>query len=608
MTGLIAGTVIAWEETDLRYHLGELVYMLEGEEESPCCTNEQILGNHNAPLVAFVVRDIWRDGRPGRYALPERMNTPAQAVYVGLVSNGQVVAETWAREGTVLEALTTAITQARAQLAPSERDAIDSIEIFLGHSFRRVSPGDYEADIFSSRHRGIRALEISYDGETELFSPLQALRDNTRANAFVRAFATEHGVDQDTVIDRGRFRIFDGEQLRVTLGRRPTGVLMERGNVYIPINAINEDMVRETVRLGIDWLANNIGLDGEMLYGYRPSTLEPMPGNNMIRQWMATVALGRAARIQHDRHFWELTERNLQYNLDSYFHDEDGLGTIYSAGNEDEVKLGAVALAAQAIIEHHNRPRHQAEEEALLATINRLWQPDGSFRTFLRPAERNDNQNFYPGEALLVLATLYARKEDPALLDQIMTSFRYYRDWHLNPENRNPAFIGWHTQAYFAVWQKTRDPALRDFIFGMNDWLLDVQQWGIPYEYRDTMGRFYDPGRPFGPPHASSTGVYLEGLVDAFELARDVGDEARAERYRLAILRGLRSLMQLQFRDELDMFYVPEGFRPYVRGGLRTTVYNNAIRVDNVQHGLMAMMKILQVFRPEDYVYPSDRL
>jgi hypothetical protein len=40
---------------------------------------------------------------------------------------------------------------------------------------------------------------------------------------------------------------------------------------------------------------------------------------------------------------------------------------------------------------------------------------------------------------------------DPALLARFHQSFRYYRGWHL--ENRNPAFIPWHTQAYFIVWE-----------------------------------------------------------------------------------------------------------------------------------------------------------
>lgn len=104
----------------------------------------------------------------------------------------------------------------------------------------------------------------------------------------------------------------------------------------------------------------------------------------------------------------------------------------------------------------------------------------------------------------------------------------------------------------------------------------------------------------------SSTGVYLEGLVDAFEMAREVGDKQRQENYRLAIVRGLRSVMQLQFDSELDMFYVPELLRDRVYGGIRETVYNNEIRCDNVQHNLMGVLKIINTFQETDFgTYPA---
>ena len=133
--------------------------------------------------------------------------------------------------------------------------------------------------------------------------------------------------------------------------------------------------------------------------------------------------------------------------------------------------------------------------------------------------------------------------------------------------------------------------AFADFVFEITDWLLPMQQWdGLPTDLR---GRFYNPKRPeFGPPHASSTGVYLEGLADAEALARATGDWSRASAYERAIRRGLRALRQLQFRDERDAFYVSE--RKRVMGALRIEVYDNEIRVDSAGHALTAVAKILR--------------
>ena len=354
---------------------------------------------------------------------------------------------------------------------------------------------------------------------------------------------------------------------------------------------IRRGAIQRFANRALRWLTENVHDDGRLTYAYFPSAGRASKANNVIRQWLATLALERAAVYFNDPDLSRLAERNIEYNLRAYFRKIDGLGAIYF---RDRIKLGAVAIAALTIMTHPNRAKWREEERLLRKTVEYLWNEDGSFRTFLLPQGRNDNHNFYPGEALYMWAHLYRETRSPKLLDRIMRSFRYYRAWHLG-ENRNPAFVPWHTQAYFIVWQETRDQNLKDFIFKMNDWLLSVQQGPEDVPYPDMVGRFYAPHGRYGPPHASSTGVYLEGLSDALRLARAVGDFDRAKRYDFAIRLGLRSLIQLQFDGDDDAFYVAREKRRYVNGGIRTTVYDNRIRCDNVQHGLMAALKFLSV-------------
>ena len=227
----------------------------------------------------------------------------------------------------------------------------------------------------------------------------------------------------------------------------------------------------------------------------------------------------------------------------------------------------------------------------LTAGVGSLADPAKGFRTFFFPAERDgENWNFYSGEALLFWAEALRRRVSFApSVEQWMAAFHRCRRLHRRA--RNPAFVPWHTQACVSLFSQTGNRDLADFVFEMNDWLLPMQQWeGVPEDLR---GRFHDPARPqFGPPHAASTGAYLEGLADAMALARALGDEARAASYRLAIDRGLRSLRQLQFRDERDAFYITRKRR--VLGALRTEAYDNAVRIDSAAHALGAAIKILQ--------------
>ncbi len=517
--------------------------------------------------------------------LPEPQG-PAEVV---LRSQGQALASWWCSENTWADSVACGIRQGLAELEPSRHQDIDTITICLTHSYRNFDRANLRSRASSNVHRGVRGLELTLGEGVEWVSPLAMIASNRSFSRVIKRFYDRR---------RAKLRRFESYQLLVTKSRRGWRVQpMQRGNQVVAISAVSQPAVQEMARAMGDWLVRQVRPDGRLTYKYWPSSGRESSNNNMIRQFMATTCLGRLADFRNDDEIRRLRDRNLAYNLKQFFRQPGELGYIEYRG---KVKLGAVALAAGAMVESP-APDHGAERSSLLAFVDAMWHPDGRFTTWYKP-QQSGGENFYPGEALLLWARQLATAPGEALLARFMKSFEYYRRWHL--KHRNPAFIPWHTQAYYLVWQRTGDPELSDFIFTMSDWLVDFQQWE-ECQHEDTRGRFYDPQRPkLGPPHASSTGVYLEGLIDAFRLARELGDRERAEKYRLAIVRGLRSLMQLQFADDLDMFYISN--RDRVRGGLRTTVYNSEIRVDNVQHGLMAMMKILKTFSALDYRHPDN--
>ncbi len=471
--------------------------------------------------------------------------------------------------------------------------SFDSITVEFTYNYHNFN---YPADRnkLTNIYRGIRGVEIQLDDYVERISPSQTLVRNYVFNKELNI--TQNEIKQKK-IKTTCLRYFDSIQILVELKPELSIRRMFRGNQIIPLISVHQSNVEKLKDLMELWMLNNLQEDGRMVYKYWPSRGEEPKSNNMIRQWMASVCLLRMFKEQPSEMLSSVIRNNMNYNLEHFYHKEGELGIIEY---QDKVKLGAIALAALAILESPFRNDYQSVEESLNSTIDELWQENGSFKCFLKPKERNDCQNFYPGEALLYWSKRYEQERDSKLLNKIEKSMQYYHTWHL--EHRNPAFIPWHTQAYYIMWNVTKDNKYRDYIFEMNDWLVGVQQWETVFA--DTKGRFYDPKRPFGPPHASSTGVFLEGLIDAFCLARELDDHKRLERYRTTIVRGLRSVMQLQFQDDLDMFYISK--RKKVKGGIRTTVYDNTIRVDNVQHNLMGVSKITKYFEPVDYKIMSN--
>lgn len=564
---------------------------------APSNSRSTSLSIADAQRVGDVAAACFRQETVAGDALPAGFGLPPAVVYVAARARGERLAAAWREAPTGEAALREALAALRRTLKAAEQTRVTTLEINLAYGFAAVNPAR-DTNRLSNVHRGLRGLQLVHRGATYRFSPTEMIAQNLSFERALERLAERAGLEPwQAGGPEAPLSLFEADQLLVDLTTtRSATTVLYRGNTVVPIEAITRPAVERLREALAQWMSANLQPDGRMTYLYWPSRGEESSGNNEVRQWLASVALTRLARACADPALLERTVQNIRFNLGrSYREEPAGHGLIFEG--EDKVKLGALAVACLALVEHPERARFAREEMALRRTIEALWLPHGEFRTFWLPADRRDQVNFYPGEALLLWSTLLRESREPALEERILKSLRFYRAWHR--AQRNPAFVPWHTQAYYLLYQVSPSREIRDWIFEMNDWLLGVQQWETQAAFPDTMGRFYDPDRPFGPPHASSTGVYLEGLIDAWRLARETADGARQEQYRRAIVRGLRSITQLTFLDDVDLFYVSKPARVF--GGVRTTVYDNSIRVDNVQHNLMALLKILEHFDAGDF-------
>jgi hypothetical protein len=527
-------------------------------------------------------------------------NLDKPRAYVAFYHAGRWGGEAWGEGSGLKAAISDAYEKAKAQskLPTPATDAM--LVVPTKRSPLRLD--NYKAN-FSNVHRGMRgALILPKDPKTGpkpfLLSPTKTIATNRPIPDEIEREAKERKLVVKDWLAEANIFSFDARQYYIPLSNDKPAEETARGNRIIPVSEVNKASVERFTELLSQWMFNNLHPNGRLTYLYYPSSGSEGRGNNMIRQWMGTVAMGREAKRHPERNLGPRVEQNIRYNLQQFYRKEGDLGFIYDDGS---AKLGAAALAMISLIESPLREQFAEYEKGLYALTLHQWQESGEFHCFYKPTDRTQDNlhNFYPGETLLSWAFLYEQNSDEALLEKAMKSMRYYKEWHI--KNRNPAFIPWHTQAYYTIWTKTKSKELKDWIFEMNDWLVDTMQSESRVAYDDTIGRFYSPTRNFGVPHASSTGVYIEGLIDAFALAREIGDKQHEEKYRKAIVLGLRSSMQLQFQDDQDMFYATNKER--LRGGMRTEVYENEIRVDNVQHVLMGVQKVLDRFSPEDFKY-----
>lgn len=449
----------------------------------------------------------------------------------------------------------------------------------------------YQADM------GVKGFRFQYKGHSLDYCGLRSISTNRTPWKMLTALGTATGMPPEEMnTSQLKLTVYDNRQYFVNW---ISGSVKEmyRGNELVSISDVTKKALEEMSERLAGWLINNTSrTTGKMQYKYWPSSGSFSDSNNMIRQFMATYALQMWAARKNDKDLKTLAVENLDYNLRQFYKESNGVGFIEFRGKH---KLGAAGLAALSILKSSQPDKFNKHYQGLMKAIEGQWQRTGEFRTFILQ-QRNDLHNFYPGEAMFHWAHVIEQHPQSHLLPKFMKSARYYMQWHM--ENRNPAFVPWHTQAYFRIWKINKSEFLKESIFKMNDWLVENMQDFEElqgYSYPDFFGRFYYPKGGYGPPHASATGVYLEGLIDAWQLARDTGDKGRKERYRKSLLKGIRHAMQLEFKDDLDMYYISN--RKAVYGGLRTKAYNNEIRMDNIQHNLLAFFKILDRFQESDY-------
>ncbi|SDF89351.1 hypothetical protein SAMN05216241_10357 [Limimonas halophila] len=503
----------------------------------------------------------------------------AAPVWTVLRRHGEALHAGWVAPGPVRTQLATVLA------LPAAREAT-TLELAAPRAWEAFDPG--AGDAFPHRDRGLFTYGFRVGEQQVLVPPTQTIATNRPPAKVLDSLLESQELAPKTDRHRAGGAKADADQalLRLDGATDPPVQPLFRGNRVVGLDSVTGDEAAAMLDRMLAWVHANVAGDGALPYTYWPSRGEWSSGDNVIRQLLATLGLIRAGRVPGRAATAELARANLARNLRAYLVDCGDHAAMECTGKG---KLGATALAALAILEQEGTHGPHADAFAKLrAGVDRQWREDGGFQTFLWPAERNDCQNFYPGEALLFYAALHRHTGEPAVLERALRSFRCYRAWHRR--HPNPAFVPWHAQACAALYHATGDDELRAFVVEMTDWLVTLQQWGAPLA-PDLWGRFHVPGRPdYGPPHAASTGVYLEGLATAYALARDTGDTARAQTYRLAIRRGLRSLRQLQFVSEVDTFYISKPAR--VLGALRTEAYDNTVRLDNLGHALLALTNL----------------
>ncbi len=324
--------------------------------------------------------------------------------------------------------------------------------------------------------------------------------------------------------------------------------------------------------------------DGHYLYWYHPVTqqIRSDPGN-LLRQAGSAYAMALAARSAVDvdaARTFEVSATKAVAFIVAAAHGSDNLGLI--------------ALASLAI-QHLGGMCNDVRAEDFVGAIVRAQRQDGSFRCLAgsRSAEEDGaKQDFYPGEALLVLAgeASRGRAEFEGILAR---AFGWYRHWF----RRKPstAFALWQADAWRLAAEFLLNDGRREaiaieyasFVFEIVDWLLQFQLSNPIHAQEE--GAFVAGGAP-----GAATACYAEAVMRASALAERVGDFTRSARYGAAGALGMAFVLSLQIAPETHGLFAEPTL---VDGGITASLENFSLRCDRDQHAITACIAALQAPR-----------
>lgn len=331
-----------------------------------------------------------------------------------------------------------------------------------------------------------------------------------------------------------------------------------------PLPPASQDDISQAISLGGEWFINNQN-DNFVFYQYHPDTDTHSDTDHPLRELASLWSIVRLADFTGDNRYQTLSDKGISY-FQHFIYENKENNYLYLQYGQSDVTIGDSAFMILTLIES-NQPNYDDIVTGLADGIIFLQNDSGYLPAYFYE-DTDKNQDFLPGEALLALMSTYEYTGDAKYLDAVQLSYQYYRDyWHTNP---NTAFVPWHSRAYYKLYQATQDPDVADFIFEMNDYVLN-----------DSNPQ--DNCQNFQFTKYGTLAVLLEGTVQALTLSQNLNDSSHQTCYQNFIDEAVPYIISYQVPADTNL---PTA----AIGGIWDGPKQRNHRIDRNQHFVMSLM------------------
>jgi hypothetical protein len=354
----------------------------------------------------------------------------------------------------------------------------------------------------------------------------------------------------------------------------------------------------------MDWLKRTNKADGRFVYGFQPALCVTLDGDNFVSQAGAAFALARSARYFRDEAGTvKARQAILTLLLETMLDPADATKSIrFTAAPPFALdRLASAGFVISAV--------HELDHPEKCADL--LKQAD-ELCNYLR-IQQQSNGSLYVADGTNVVKSgsdeVDAERGGWALQGIIRSQKLRPADWKLDlvrkarshyeaawAANKSIAVACSHTPAYAEAYVLTKEPAFKDAVYAMNDWLIGLQYpEDIDAGRKHWVGGFkrLRDGRVEATPPDISSAAAAESLAEACRVAKHAGDLLKVRDYERALLLNVRFLMSMQYTTNNTKHFV-DPFVPSVLGAFHASHQDGNLRIDYTRPAVCAMVQYLE--------------
>lgn len=484
--------------------------------------------------------------------------------------------------------LSAALKELTEKIKPDE-NAKASVELSVLHSQMELkNPSE---QLLNAKKRAGMGFTLSKEGKSAAILPVYIVRNQIEDGVgVVRQLAVDAGL-QEHEWKNAKITVFMTQDFVLSEKMEKAKELaFTRSRVYVE-NVTRQDLI-DAVNNSWGWYLKNQLTEGEeagrYMYTFFPSKdLEPAEDWG-LRNLNAVFVLAEIAKDQKDPVKTESVKKAID-TFARFLKDGHGGKWLDWPYQRKVHSIAGTAFLLGAMLELEV-PGYEETMKQMADAIISLQQPDGKLLTDFSGEQRDVDQNYYPGETLLILARYYKKTKYKPALDAVEKAYPFYQAFWNKKENQQGPFVPWQARAYQEAWSITKEKKYADFVFQLEDWMLKKYP---------PLGSDSEPGRQGAlSTQFAGTGVYSEGLSAATRLAREIGDKEHYEKYS-KVLRGMMGyVLGLQFKDE-DTYWVKRPDK--VRGALSMRPDNEELRIDSTYHAISGVHYTTKLFTDEEW-------